>query len=1257
MSENNQVILDTSQAKVALAELEARLKSLDKAMDGVSASALIGEYKKLSAGASEMAASIAKLEAARGTSVRSMQRYRETLASTLTTIGQLKSSSGALNATLAKQGSATDNSKAAMVSYRAVINGLSYSFREAGKYSQDYVKWLTVQKAAAKEQEGMLTGMYRMKADFQKLGRTQSIAEQMDLRRTTALQKTAAAEQQDMLTGMLRMRDSYRAIEQKRDVDLNNIRQAQAVRYRAVNEKRDLEEYSMRQAHLKRMEMLERKWLEAGPRGQASQAMKARSLMDAGMDPSKYYSAQAIAAARTLKETDSLSTALGKLNKEYRAGGGHALAFTESQHATHAALRGVSGALGMLWLTYGKYIAVMAAATAATMAFKRTFEQGIEFDYQTRFAASLGDSVESVDKLQDALKEGLLQASKEAYGSAVELASGLRIMQQAGYDSALAIKSIGVVSQAALVGEADMKTAAEDLVAVLEIFGMHSEDPDILANNFKYAGDVMAWVAKETRANLRDVASSFQNVIGVSEAYGVKIETVAALTEKLGKAGIVAGRAGTFIRNFFDNALGAPTEKAKGILDSIGMKLFDFSKDDPVEWMDKLKKKVQEFDAVSQTAIENGLFTDRGVKVWRAYIAEAESLAEATARIGRESGGALQEVSDNVRKAVKVEFKEAFDALDDSLTRAFSNAEDGTSKLANRLKEVFSDPALEAAISKITEMLANLALEAVNLVSGMKSLGDYEMPPHIKAGLTIMNKGQEFASGLFKKEEVAPAPREAQGLVRYPDLIRGGNTPAENMTRAPSTDLIKGALEAKTRVIGTKAWEPPKRGGGSGGRGGRIDRTPMKEVDSASKLANAEYEQALASVEFYKKGLDLRKNARMVGEKEYQDTLDALAELEIQKGIAREDAIQEAISASLDKVKDPAMREDLVGRMAESLQKEQALITKAYTDKALAQLKAQISQEEFLREIERVEAESFDNRLTAQEQFVKEWNAKNGELLQRAMVDGDMESFMRLLNIKDRGMEDAKKEDRLSLATLFPEDDELRMEALRARHMEEREQLLKLTREGSEERHRLERELEFRHNQEMSAERLTAFSEFMSAGEQLAGGMASLVGMIAGEQSEAYRVMFAASKAFAIADATMKMYQAISAATAFEGPLGWAQIGPVMAQMSALIGQISSVSYAGAFDKGGIIPSGKWGIVGEYGPEIVSGPANVTSREKTADILRGASQQAPIQVAAPTVNVKNVNVLDPQIVGDYLSTANGEKLVMNVVQKNRRALA
>lgn len=43
----------------------------------------------------------------------------------------------------------------------------------------------------------------------------------------------------------------------------------------------------------------------------------------------------------------------------------------------------------------------------------------------------------------------------------------------------------------------------------------------------------------------------------------------------------------------------------------------------------------------------------------------------------------------------------------------------------------------------------------------------------------------------------------------------------------------------------------------------------------------------------------------------------------------------------------------------------------------------------------------------------------------------------------------------------------------------------------------------------------------------------------------------------------------------------------------------------GLFDSGGSIPSGRVGIVGERGPELVSGPANVTSRADTAAMMGG----------------------------------------------------
>ena len=47
--------------------------------------------------------------------------------------------------------------------------------------------------------------------------------------------------------------------------------------------------------------------------------------------------------------------------------------------------------------------------------------------------------------------------------------------------------------------------------------------------------------------------------------------------------------------------------------------------------------------------------------------------------------------------------------------------------------------------------------------------------------------------------------------------------------------------------------------------------------------------------------------------------------------------------------------------------------------------------------------------------------------------------------------------------------------------------------------------------------------------------------------------------------------------------------------------------FAGLFDQGGIIPTGKFGIVGEKGPEIVTGPAKVVGRKDTERMLDSAN--------------------------------------------------
>lgn len=154
-----------------------------------------------------------------------------------------------------------------------------------------------------------------------------------------------------------------------------------------------------------------------------------------------------------------------------------------------------------------------------------------------------------------------------------------------------------------------------------------------------------------------------------------------------------------------------------------------------------------------------------------------------------------------------------------------------------------------------------------------------------------------------------------------------------------------------------------------------------------------------------------------------------------------------------------------------------------------------------------------------------------------------------------------------------------------------------------EQRTLLETQLTTQRNQKLQALESARMSSILSTGAQTFDALAGLAKTFGGEQSKAYKVMFAASKAFAIADAIIKIQQGIANAAALPWPANLGAIASTVAATSSVLGTISSTNFAGNFDEGGNIPAGQFGIVGEYGPEVVNGPANVTSRKKTADLL------------------------------------------------------
>jgi len=148
------------------------------------------------------------------------------------------------------------------------------------------------------------------------------------------------------------------------------------------------------------------------------------------------------------------------------------------------------------------------------------------------------------------------------------------------------------------------------------------------------------------------------------------------------------------------------------------------------------------------------------------------------------------------------------------------------------------------------------------------------------------------------------------------------------------------------------------------------------------------------------------------------------------------------------------------------------------------------------------------------------------------------------------------------------------------------------------------------------------------------------------ESSATYRALFAIQKSFAVASATMNAIVAWTNAldTKPFWPNGLAAYANAVAMTTNIIGQLRSVTM---HDKGGYIPAGGLGIVGEYGPELVRGPASVTSRKDTADLARSALSGSGSKV---TVNL----IEDAQRAGSVDQSQRDGEEVINIFVSNIR---
>ena len=232
-----------------------------------------------------------------------------------------------------------------------------------------------------------------------------------------------------------------------------------------------------------------------------------------------------------------------------------------------------------------------------------------------------------------------------------------------------------------------------------------------------------------------------------------------------------------------------------------------------------------------------------------------------------------------------------------------------------------------------------------------------------------------------------------------------------------------------------------------------------------------------------------------------------------------------------------------------------------------------------------------------------------------------------------------------------------KLDALNDYYEQRRQMILENVALTEEARTNLELELTNQRNRALKEINNEYYSQILTDTSTMFGNMADVAKGFAGEQSGIYRGLFAVSKAFALADSIMKIQQAIAAAAATPWPANIGAIASTVSLTSGVLSTIQSTNFAGAFDKGGHIPAGKFGLVGEFGPELITGPVNVTSRKETAEAFR-RSQESTVADGSQSVqnNIRIINSVDPEIMADYLGSTAGERVIMNVIKRNPKVI-
>lgn len=329
------------------------------------------------------------------------------------------------------------------------------------------------------------------------------------------------------------------------------------------------------------------------------------------------------------------------------------------------------------------------AAGKAMMAFSAVAMAGIGASVKT--AIDFEAAMSKVGATSRANKEDLarLTATARELGattawSASQAAEGMQFLAMAGFSVNDTIAAMPGMLALASAGAVDLADAADIASNILTGFGLKSKDMDRVA-------DVMTNAFTQSNVSVQMLGETMKYVAPVAESLGVSIETTAAMTGKLGDAGIQASMAGTALRAIMSR-LAAPPKAAAKALAQLNVQTKDAKGN--LRDMPEILAEIEKKTAKMGNAQKAGLFKQ---------IAGEEAFSAMTVLAKQAGSGELQKFTEKMKETGSAQrvAKQMLDNTKGAITQLKSAVEGIMITIGN----VFL-PTITQATNKLTEIVA-----------------------------------------------------------------------------------------------------------------------------------------------------------------------------------------------------------------------------------------------------------------------------------------------------------------------------------------------------------------------------------------------------------------------------------------------------------------------------------------------------------------------------------------------------------------------